>query len=171
MDAARVLGTLIQLWSKPPGWQMEVFPFRKQERESRRIWSRKPPPSTFPFMVRITTKQQKAEEITFLPDEFGFGDSALEFLKKNVAMPLAVAVCERKNGSAGGSARKGIIAYACFADEDSVAVFLKWDGREIGGKKLVLDNVSLVSKKDAPQTAENLVLPAATKSSASPARP
>ncbi|KAI7784147.1 hypothetical protein LA080_010459 [Diaporthe eres] len=29
MDAARVLGTLIRLWSNPPGWQMGIFPFRK----------------------------------------------------------------------------------------------------------------------------------------------
>lgn len=159
MDAARVLGTLIQLWSNPPGWQMEIFPFRKQEREHRRIWSQKPPLSTFPCMVRLTTKQQKAGEIYFLPDELELEDRLFKFLKGSVAMPLAVAVCGRKKRG------KGNVAYACFADEAAVALFLKWDGREIGGKTLVLEDYSLVSNKTTSQNAENLIMPAASKDS------
>lgn len=139
MDAARVLGTLIRLWSNPPGWQMEILPFRKQERERRNIWSHKPPLSTFPWMVRITIKQQDPGEIAFLPDELQFGERLFKFPKSNVVMPLAVAVCERKIR---GVQEKGNIAYACFADADAVALFLEWDGREIGGKTLVLVQMS-----------------------------
>lgn len=160
MDAARVLGTLIRLWSNPPGWQMEILPFRKQERERRKIWSQKPPLSTFPWMVRITIKQQNPGEIAFLPDELEFGERLFKFLKSNVVMPLAVAVCERKNRGVHGSTKKGNIAYACFADADAVALFLEWDGREIGGKTLVLENVSLASDKNTSQAAGNLLVAA-----------
>lgn len=151
MDAARALAVLIQLWSKPPGWQMEVIPFRMLERERHRIWSKKPPLSTFPFMVRIATKQQKAGEVTFLPEELEFGDRLFKFLERNVAMPRAVAVCERKNRGAYGQgpSRKGIIGYACFEDEAAVNLFLRWDGRDVGGKTLALVNVSLASNQKA----------------------
>lgn len=165
MDAARVLGTLIRLWSNPPGWQLKIFPFRKQERERRRIWSQKPPLSTFPWMVRITMKQQKPGEIAFLPEELEFGARLFNFLKSNVVMPLAVAVCERKNRGVHGSTKKGNIAYACFADADAVALFLEWDGREIRGKTLVLENVSLACDKNTSQAAGNLLIPAASKDS------
>lgn len=111
MDAARVLGTLIRLSSNPPGWQMEILPFRKQERERRKIWSQKPPLSTFPWMVRITIKQQNPGEVAFLPDELEFGERLFNFLKNNVVMPLAAAVCERKNRGVHGSTKKGNIAY------------------------------------------------------------
>lgn len=148
MDAARVLGTLIQLWSNPPGWKMEIFPFREQERARRKIWSQKPPLSTFPCVVRITVKTKKASEVAFLPDELQFGERLFKFLKRNVAMPLAVGVCERKIRGVDGPKKKGNVAYACFADEAAVALFLKWDGFEVGGKPLVLENVSLIS--DAP---------------------
>lgn len=124
---------------------MEIFPFREQERERRKIWSQKPPLSTFPRMVRLTVKQQKAGEVAFLPDELQFGERLFKFLKRNVAMPLAVGVCERKNRTVDGPKKKGNVAYACFADEAAVALFLKWDGLEVGGKTLVLDDVSLIS--------------------------
>lgn len=90
-------------------------------------------------MVRITIKQQNPGEIAFLPDELQFGERLFKFLKSNVVMPLAVAVCERKIR---GVQEKGNIAYACFADADAVALFLEWDGREIGGKTLVLVQMS-----------------------------
>ncbi|KAK7709777.1 hypothetical protein SLS64_006018 [Diaporthe eres] len=160
MDAARVLGTLIRLWSNPPGWQLEILPFRKQERERRRIWSQKPPLSTFPCMVRVTIKQQNPTEIAFLPDELEYGERIFEFLKSNVLMPLAVGVCGRKNRGVHGTTKKGNIAYACFADADAVALFLEWDGRGIGGKTLVLENVSLASDKNTSQAAGNLLIPA-----------
>lgn len=101
----------------------------------------------------------KAGEISFLPDELEFGDRLFKFLKGNVAMPLAVAVCGRKKRG------KGNVAYACFANEAAVALFLKWDGCEIGGKTLVLEDVSLVSNNGMSQNAENLIMPAASKDS------
>lgn len=165
MDAARVLGTLIRLWFNPPGWQMEILSFRKQERERRRIWSQKPPLSTFPCMVRVTIKQQNPTEITFLPDKLEFGERIFEFLKSNVVMPLAVAVCERNIRGVHGTTKKGNIAYACFADADAVALFLEWDGREIGGKTIVLQNFSLASGKNTSQASGNLLIPAASKDS------
>ncbi|KAG8156430.1 hypothetical protein KVR01_013664 [Diaporthe batatas] len=149
MDAARVLAVLIQLWSKPPGCQMEVLPFRMLERERRRIWSQKPPSSTFPFMVRIMTKPQETGEVTSLPEELKFAERLFKFLERNVAIPLAVAVCERKHRGAQESARKGNVGYACFDDKATVDLVLRWDGRYIGAKKLALDNVSLVSEKKA----------------------
>lgn len=134
MDTARVLGTLIHLWPNHPDWQMQIFPFREQERARRRIWSQKPPLSTFPCTVRITVKQQTAGEVAFLPAELEFGERLFKFLKRNVAVPLAVGVCERKYCSVDGPKKKGNIAYACFADKEAVALFLKWDGLEVGSK-------------------------------------
>ncbi|POS69829.1 hypothetical protein DHEL01_v211780 [Diaporthe helianthi] len=164
MDAARVLGTLIQLWSNPAGW--EILPVRKQERERRRIWSQKPPLSTFPWMVRITIKQKNPGEIPFLPDELKFGERLFKFLKSNVVAPLAVGVCERQIRSVHGSTKKGNVAYACFANADAVALFLEWDGREIGGKTLILENISLASDNTA-QAAGSLLVAAGTHTSTS----
>ncbi|KAI7784148.1 hypothetical protein LA080_010460 [Diaporthe eres] len=89
-------------------------------------------------MVRITIKQQNPAKIAFLPDELEFGERLFKFLKSNIVMPLAVAVCERKNRGAHGTTKKGNIAYACFTDADALPLFLEWDGHEIGGKTFVL---------------------------------